>query len=66
LWSEALEIISERPARFLTDTGIVVVQIDPREMRQLTLEGLTLYDERTYGNTTLLFFERADVLDEEE
>jgi len=70
LWSQALEIIAERSERFLTESGIVVVQIDPRELRErplegLALDGLALYDERTYGNTTLLFFERADLLEEE-
>lgn len=65
LWSQVLAIIAERPARFLTEAGIVVVQIDPRERREMALEGLALYDERTYGNTTLLFYERADLLEEE-
>jgi 16S rRNA (guanine966-N2)-methyltransferase len=65
MWKEALQIIDQRPARFLTAAGIVVVQLDPREIVELPLVGLSLYDERTYGNTTLQFYERADVLEEE-
>jgi hypothetical protein len=36
----------------------VIVQIDPTEREDVTLDVLEMYDERTYGNTTLLFFER--------
>lgn len=66
LWQEVVEIIDQRPARFLTEAGIVVVQLDPREIVALNLTGLSLYDERSYGNTTLQFYERADLDDEEE
>lgn len=59
LWKEVVEIVDERPARFLVETGIMVVQIDPKEYEPLEPENLFLYDERTYGNTTLLFYERA-------
>ena len=65
LWKEVLEIVDERPARFLGDYGIVVVQIDPREYEPLELQNLHLYDDRTYGNTQLLFYERADEFMEE-
>jgi 16S rRNA (guanine966-N2)-methyltransferase len=66
LWKEVVEIIDQRPARFLTEVGIVVVQLDPREVVEVSLTGLALYDERTYGNTTLQFYERANRNDEEE
>lgn len=59
-WKEVLAIVDERPARYLTSAGIIVVQLDPREIEALPLKGVALYDERTYGNTTLQFYERAD------
>ena len=66
LWKEVLEIVDERPARFLGDYGIVVVQIDPKEHEPLELQNLHLYDDRTYGNTQLLFYERVDDVEEGE
>jgi 16S rRNA (guanine(966)-N(2))-methyltransferase RsmD len=58
LWQEVVTIIDERPERFLEETGILVVQIDPKEYEELALENLFLYDQRTYGNTSLLFYDR--------
>ena len=66
LWKEVVEIVDERPARFLNEYGIVVVQIDPREHEELSLENLALYDDRTYGNTQLLFYEWVDEAPPEE
>ncbi|MDT8305404.1 MAG: 16S rRNA (guanine(966)-N(2))-methyltransferase RsmD [Anaerolineae bacterium] len=65
MWKEVLAIVDERPERYLNLAGIIVVQLDPRESEQLPLKGLALYDERTYGNTTLQFYERADTNEEE-
>lgn len=58
LWSKVLHLIDETPEKYLTELGIVVVQIDPDEFQELDLEGLRLYDKRTYGNTMLCFYER--------
>lgn len=66
LWSEVLELIDERPAGFLTKGGLLIVQIDPREYRELALSRLELVDQRRYGNTMLCFydhFEAADAVD---
>ena len=57
LWKEVLEIIDARPRRFLRQRGLLIVQIDPREHEEMTLSGLRLFDQRTYGNTLLLFYE---------
>ena len=60
LWAKVLEAIDERPSRYLSaPDGIVVVQIDPREFRELTLQNLALYDQRRYGNTQLCFYQRV-------
>ncbi|HQV71222.1 MAG TPA: 16S rRNA (guanine(966)-N(2))-methyltransferase RsmD [Thermoflexales bacterium] len=57
LWSRALEAVDKNPD-ILDGTGTVIVQIDPREYRELKLEHLELVDERKYGRTLLLFFDR--------
>jgi len=57
LWLEVLQIIDVNPAVYLTENGIVVVQIDPKEEVEATLSHLHLYDSRRYGNTLLNFYD---------
>ncbi|MBN1965446.1 MAG: 16S rRNA (guanine(966)-N(2))-methyltransferase RsmD [Anaerolineae bacterium] len=57
LWKETLLKLDAQPD-WLNPDGIVVVQVDPREREAVTLHTLEAYDERTYGNTQLWFFER--------
>ncbi len=59
MWRDVLLKLDRNPAHIQPD-GIVVVQIDPVERDELQLETLELYDQRTYGNTLLLFFERVE------
>lgn len=63
LWQKVMTVLDERPSAWLTSTGIVVVQIDPKEYEPLTLRNLSLYDSRTYGNTQLCFYEQTDAID---
>ncbi len=56
LWRHALELVDERPNWLLPD-GIAVVQIDPRELEDVSLRHLRLIDQRKYGNTLVCFFE---------
>lgn len=58
LWSQALVKVDARPALYLTTEGIVVIQIDPKEYREVELVNLALADRRRYGNTLLGFFEQ--------
>jgi 16S rRNA (guanine(966)-N(2))-methyltransferase RsmD len=58
LWQKVMAVVDKRPSAWLTPAGIVVVQIDPKEYEPLTLQNLTLYDSRTYGNTQLCFYEQ--------
>ncbi|WP_420644107.1 16S rRNA (guanine(966)-N(2))-methyltransferase RsmD [Candidatus Leptofilum sp.] len=58
LWQQVMDVLDERPSAWLTSAGIVVVQIDPKEYESLTLQNLSLYDSRTYGNTQLCFYEQ--------
>ncbi len=57
LWRETLLLLDKNPDHIAPD-GIVVVQIDPVEKSEITLNVLRPFDERRYGNTLLWFFER--------
>jgi len=61
LWVQTLTLIDQHPDH-LTPDGIVVVQIDPQENHDLPLQTLRATDERRYGNTLLLFYERPGEL----
>jgi 16S rRNA (guanine(966)-N(2))-methyltransferase RsmD len=56
IWIEALHLINANPS-WLSETGEVIVQIHPREYKDLQLENLQKFDERKYGSTLLLFYE---------
>lgn len=55
LWEKALHLIDARPDLLSAD-GQVVVQIHPKEERELAFKSLELSDRRQYGSTRLLFF----------
>lgn len=57
LWHETLTLIDKNPGHVAPD-GLVILQIDPQEKADITLDVLSAYDERRYGNTLLWFFER--------
>jgi hypothetical protein len=57
MWRDALLMLDSHPAH-ITPDGLVIVQIDPQERADVTLHHLVAFDERTYGNTLLWFFER--------
>jgi 16S rRNA (guanine966-N2)-methyltransferase len=55
MWSRALLTLDANPG-WLTETGWVIVQIDPKEFQELELSSLEELDQRRYGNTLLVFF----------
>lgn len=57
LWAKALVAIDGSPG-WLSLDGFVVVQIFPKEFRELPLASLVLAEERRYGSTLLLFYQR--------
>lgn len=59
IWIQIMQALDERCDEFLTPDGIIVVQIDPREYKELSLNKLHLYRDRKYGNTILCFYEKA-------
>lgn len=59
MWMKAIEAVDQNPG-WLVEDGWVIVQIDPREMEKVDLENLIEFDQRRYGNTLLVFYERAE------
>lgn len=60
MWLRALQLIDENPA-WLSDESWVVVQIHPSEFRghqETELKNLVKFDERKYGSTLLVFYEK--------
>jgi 16S rRNA (guanine966-N2)-methyltransferase len=57
MWSRALQMIDNR-VDWLSPDGIAVVQIDPKETRDIPLSHLQEFDRRQYGSTLLWFFEK--------
>lgn len=54
-WIRTLDGIDENPA-WLAKDAWVIVQIDPREYVEKTLQYLIEFDQRRYGNTSLVFY----------
>lgn len=56
LWTRALRELDTNPGWLKEDTW-VIVQIDPLEYSEQTLERLVEFEQRKYGNTLLVFYE---------
>lgn len=54
LWSKTLQALDS--GAILKTEGTVVVQIHPKEYRELELNTLSLEDQRKYGSTMLCFY----------
>ena len=70
LWVEAMELIAHRPALLSRPaegseedgpTGMAIVQIHPKEYQPLDLGEIREIRQKRYGNTLLVFYERAGV-----
>ncbi len=59
MWSQALRSVDEHPG-WLSENAWVIVQIDPREAQDIALEHLEKFDQRKYGSTLLVFYERRN------
>ena len=55
LWLQTLQAIDTNPG-WVAESGRVIVQIDPKESREIPLDNLELRDERDYGKTRVMFF----------
>jgi 16S rRNA (guanine966-N2)-methyltransferase len=58
MWKEALLILDDHVESLVGD-GWVIVQIHPKEYQKLQLKELVQFDERKYGNTLLVFYQRV-------
>jgi 16S rRNA (guanine(966)-N(2))-methyltransferase RsmD len=56
LWKRALQTLDENPGWMQEDTW-VIVQIDPLEYEAQSLEHLSEFEQRKYGNTLLVFYD---------
>ncbi len=68
LWSLALDQLAQRPELLRSAAsaaeddrapGVAIVQIDPREYKSLDLGPIVEVRRKPYGNTLLVFYERA-------
>jgi 16S rRNA (guanine966-N2)-methyltransferase len=59
MWQKALELVDDNIG-WLSDDGWVIAQIDPKEYMKLVLESLEEFDNRKYGTTMLLFYQRKE------
>jgi 16S rRNA (guanine(966)-N(2))-methyltransferase RsmD len=57
MWSKALKLADEH-IDWLTDDGTVIVQIDPSEYEEIELKNLEETDQRKYGSTLIVFYDR--------
>jgi 16S rRNA (guanine966-N2)-methyltransferase len=55
LWLEALRGIDSNPG-LLNPDAWVIIQIHPQESENVSLQNLTEFDRRKYGNTLLIFY----------
>ena len=57
IWIDAIQRV-DKNIDLLSDDGWVIVQIHPIEYKSLELESLVEFDQRKYGSTLLVFYER--------
>lgn len=60
MWSKAVALVDEN-MDWLADDGWVIVQIAPKEYKELALENLVEFEQRKYGSTLLVFYERKSI-----
>jgi 16S rRNA (guanine966-N2)-methyltransferase len=59
MWAKALELVDQNIG-WLTEDGWVIAQIDPKEYTSLALENLEEFEQRKYGSTVLVFYEKKE------
>ena len=57
MWVRALKLVDEQTT-WLADDGTVIVQIDPSEYQEVELKNLVEGEQRKYGSTLLIFYDR--------
>jgi len=59
LWIRAVRALESNP-NWLSPDAWVIVQIHPKEYEALDLNNLSKFDQRQYGSTLLVFYERME------
>ena len=57
LWFQALDSLDKNPS-WLCDDGWIIVQIDPIEYKKIDVQNFEEFDQRRYGSTLLVFFQK--------
>jgi 16S rRNA (guanine(966)-N(2))-methyltransferase RsmD len=57
LWLNTLNALDANP-RWIGEDTVVIVQMDPKEYKETPLEHLEEYDQRKYGRTLVVFYQR--------
>ncbi len=57
LWEQTLAALDAAPG-WVAEDGVVVVQTDPKEVREVELAAFERYDVRRYGGVAFSFFSR--------
>jgi 16S rRNA (guanine966-N2)-methyltransferase len=60
MWMKALELLDKHPD-WLNEDGWAIAQIHPREYEKRDIRNFQQVDERKYGSTMLLFYERVEL-----
>lgn len=59
MWTKCLALLDANPG-WLSGECEVIVQIDPLEYQELALENLKEFEQRKYGSTLLVFYEKKE------
>lgn len=59
MWLEAIQLLDQNISHLSID-GWVIVQIHPIEYKKLDLDNLVEFEQRKYGSTLLVFYERRE------
>lgn len=62
MWLKALKLIDEN-INWLSKDGIVIVQIDPTEYEEVELKNMEETEQRKYGSTLIIFYDRIERTD---
>jgi 16S rRNA (guanine(966)-N(2))-methyltransferase RsmD len=60
MWSKALALLDANSG-WLSDETEVIVQIHPRDYVELELKNLVEFEQRKYGSTLLVFYEKKEI-----
>ena len=58
MWIKALELVDDNPG-WLAEDAWVIAQINPKEYKPFEFENIEKFEQRRYGSTLLVFYERT-------